>query len=142
MTITERRLTAIRSRFDEFIQPTNWPILSRDPEDADAPQEYDRAKCWYWRGSLSAGYGRFSLGDRLEGAHRVAYWLWRGAIAPGMQIDHLCFHRSCVNPSHLEMVTPSENVRRSRVFPRAARQAWPEFRSAAHPRAQARGLTQ
>lgn len=47
-------------------------------------------------------------------AHRVAYELTRGPIPAGMEIDHLCRVRSCVNPDHLEAVTRGENLRRGR----------------------------
>jgi hypothetical protein len=47
------------------------------------------------------------------GAHRIAYVRAKGPIPPGQHIDHLCRVTNCINPDHLEAVTPGENVRRS-----------------------------
>ena len=47
-------------------------------------------------------------------AHRYYYEKLRGPIPEGMQIDHLCRLPACVNPDHLEVVTPTQNVRRGR----------------------------
>jgi hypothetical protein len=46
----------------------------------------------------------------------VVFWERRhGRVPVGKQLDHLCRVVECVNPDHLEPVTPVENVRRSRV---------------------------
>ena len=70
--------------------------------------------CWLWTAFLAANnYGRFNLthGTPLY-AHRVAYEWANGAIPEGMQLDHLCRVRNCVNPDHLEVVTQRVNILR------------------------------
>lgn len=71
--------------------------------------------CWTWKGYVnSAGYAVFWWGTHRnpEPVHRVAWQLTVGDIPEGMYLDHLCRNRSCVNPSHLEPVTPSQNQHR------------------------------
>src|SRR5688500_14060631 len=64
---------------------------------------YDTDKCWLWSGTVGKtnGYGRW----RTFYAHRVAYTLTRGPIPDGLTIDHVCRHRLCMNPTHMEAVT-------------------------------------
>jgi hypothetical protein len=72
-------------------------------------------KCWIWQRSTSLnGYGQLFYEGRTQRAHRVFYQLYTGQIPGGHQIDHTCGTPLCVNPDHLEAVTPLENVRRSR----------------------------
>lgn len=69
--------------------------------------------CWGWRGPISTGgYARLNAEGRHGYAHRYAYEQRYGAIPDGLQIDHLCRNRGCVNPTHLEAVTLQENLRR------------------------------
>ena len=74
--------------------------------------------CWIWEGAKTTnGYGVSSLRGRSIVAHRRAYLELVGPIPEGMQLDHLCRVRACVNPSHLEPVTPRENARRADLYP-------------------------
>lgn len=70
--------------------------------------------CWEWQGHIDAnGYGRASVGpSRSKQAHIVYYERYVGSIPKGLEVDHICRCRRCVNPAHLEAVTRTENIRR------------------------------
>ena len=75
--------------------------------------------CWLWTASLKGpgyntgrGYASFYWAGKGQSGHRVAYEVLVGTIPDGLQVDHLCRVRRCVNPEHLEPVTHRENVRR------------------------------
>ncbi|HDZ73720.1 MAG TPA: HNH endonuclease [Aurantimonas coralicida] len=70
--------------------------------------------CWLWDATIArGGYGHFWVEGRLVYAHRFSYELVHGPIPPGAALDHLCSVPSCVNPDHLEAVTPQENAQRT-----------------------------
>jgi hypothetical protein len=69
--------------------------------------------CWLWTAFVAKnGYGQFSYDGKSIKAHRFAYELTVGKIPDGLQIDHRCRVRNCVNPNHLEAVTQRENILR------------------------------
>jgi hypothetical protein len=76
--------------------------------------------CWLWTGHTKYGYavtksirnGR----QYMTGGHRLAYIALVGEVPAGLQLDHLCRVRNCVNPAHLEPVTLRENQMRGVGF--------------------------
>lgn len=75
--------------------------------------------CWLWTGGLQGnGYGHFNL-KKINGiqpkilAHRWSYKYHKGPIEDGLELDHICSIKSCVNPEHLRPVTHKENCIKS-----------------------------
>jgi hypothetical protein len=67
--------------------------------------------CWKWKGALNnVGYGSFWASYTRYGAHRFSYLLLHGNLTSGLEIDHLCRNKWCVNPFHLQEVTHEENL--------------------------------
>lgn len=81
--------------------------------------------CWEWKGRIAeTGYGMVYFKDRTFIAHRALYEILIGDIPGRMQLNHdchtkdksckggtSCLHRRCVNPDHMSVVTPSENLK-------------------------------
>lgn len=76
--------------------------------------------CWLWQGAIGkkSGYGRIRVGSRIDDSvktlqtHRLSYELHVGPIPEGLDLDHLCRVRHCLNPEHLEPVSRRVNAYR------------------------------
>lgn len=65
--------------------------------------------CWQWdMPHEETGYGQFAGGR----AHRWSYQFFVGDIPNGLELDHLCRNRACVNPWHLDPVPCRVNILR------------------------------
>lgn len=75
-------------------------------------------ECWRFLAAIgNHGYGIFTPHKGNQNlAHRYSYELARGPIPQGLHIDHLCRVRECVNPAHMEAVTPLENSSRGLTY--------------------------
>lgn len=68
--------------------------------------------CILARWKSKNGYGLVRVAGKLRLAHRYAYEQQVGPIPTGMDLDHLCRNRQCMNPEHLEPVTRKVNLQR------------------------------
>jgi hypothetical protein len=92
-----------------------------------------KTPCWIWNMATLFGYA-YSRGNPGESrrVHRRNYERRYGKIPAGLEPDHLCRQRACVNPEHVEVVTRAVNTRRGKSAKLTIEQVR-EIRSLARP---------
>jgi hypothetical protein len=91
---------------------TSQNAIAMNLDDAYIPEP--NTGCWLWNHSCSGdGYGTLRYQRRRVSAHRLFYELAnRTTIPKELTVDHLCRVPTCVNPSHMEIVTMRVNTLR------------------------------
>jgi hypothetical protein len=118
LAASRRGVPRVKSNSTRRRPADDTPIIPRVPIEDRLASKYvvEDSGCWRWTGSVgSSGYGHIVVNRHGKCAHRAVYEVAVGPIPDGLELDHLCVNRSCVNPDHLEPVTRSENLRRARA---------------------------
>lgn len=93
-------------------------MAQQEPVEDRIARKYDIAEngCWEWTDRIgSRGAGGLRVGGKKGkwvDAYLIAYRTFVGPVPEGLELDHLCRNRKCINFDHLEPVTRRENVRR------------------------------
>lgn len=110
--ITVRRI--LHARSVALRKPVSYPRVDLRKRLLSRAIVNPQTHCWEWVGCLDQwGYGLLKDHGVMRRAHRVSFAMWYGPIPDGLEIDHLCYVRRCINPDHLEAVTGPENIRRA-----------------------------
>ena len=67
-------------------------------------------ECWVMDGKPDT-YAKIAIGGRLTSAHRVSFEVFYPDVETlGMHIHHTCHQPGCVNPAHLQAMTPKDHM--------------------------------
>lgn len=71
--------------------------------------------CLVWKSVVGKNYyASMSVEGKRVTVHRYLYEQKYGPVKEGLELDHLCRNKACVNIDHLEPVTHAENIFRAR----------------------------
>lgn len=110
--LTRESLVVMQAELRDLTQsPNGWPRLPLAQRFAQRVTLADGDGCWGWTGLHDRlGYSRIHGKAGTTYAHRLSYGLMVGPTPEGMELDHICRNRGCVNPAHLRPCTHSENL--------------------------------
>lgn len=116
--LTDRRRGTVKGQPNRFLKGHHIAVYNRVAKKLPGPGYLVQdcgytTPCWVWQRFINpGGYGMLKIDGRTKVAHRDSYERLVGPIPEGLELDHLCRVRACVNPDHLEPVTGRVNILR------------------------------